>query len=107
MEIEYVSKNAVLKLIETTLVDLKDEESNKAMRGLISKLCTTTRRKGKWVRLESGADGCNQCWSNDVDWGRFPFCPVCGAEMRKGVVLLSGRIEGGEEEQDETDEILQ
>ena len=42
------------------------------------------RKTGKWVRLESGADGCNQCWTNDFGWARFNYCPKCGAKMKEG-----------------------
>lgn len=51
----------------------------------IQELPTIEERKtGKWVRLESGSDGCNQCWTNDFGWARFNYCPNCGAKMKGG-----------------------
>ena len=48
-----------------------------------SDLClrASKRKVGKWMRLESGADGCNKCWHNDLGWARFSYCPNCGAKM--------------------------
>ena len=56
---------------------------------------TPTRPKGKWIEIVTEIDSlgnrtwyhkCSNCGNEDSGWGKYKYCPNCGADMRANEV---------------------